>query len=70
MESLQVVKDTEMISRMIGVSTQMETLHYLYGVTLGELILQHTDNLSRTLQKSDISAAQGQEIAGLTIKTL
>ena len=59
-----------MKSRIIGVSTQMETFRYFYGVTLGELILQHTDNLSRTLQKSDISAAQGQEIAGLTVKTL
>lgn len=28
-----------------------------------------TDNFSQTLQKSDISGAQGQEIAGLTIKT-
>lgn len=63
MESLQVVKDTEMKSRIIGVSIQMETSVFL-------LILQHTDNLSWTLQKSDISAAQGQEIAGLTIKTL
>ena len=70
MESLQVVKDTEMKNRMIGASTQMETFQYFYGVPLGELILQHTDNLSRTLQKSDISAAQGQEIAGLSIKTL
>ena len=70
MESLQVVKDTEMKSRIIGVSTQMETFRYFYGVTLGELMLQHTDNLSRTLQKSDISAAQGQEVAGLTVKTL
>ena len=70
MESLQVVKETELRIRIIGVSTQMETFQYFYGVTVGELILQHTDNLSRTLQKSDISAAQGQEIAGLTIKTL
>lgn len=43
MESLQVVKDTEMKNRMIGASTQMETFQYFYGVTLGELILQHTD---------------------------
>ena len=69
-ESLQVVKDTEMKSRIIGVSIQMETFQYFYGVTLGELILRHTDNLSRTLQKSDISAAQGQEVADLTVKTL
>ena len=40
------------------------------GVTLGELILRHTDNLSRGLQKADVSAAEGQKIAGLTVKTL
>lgn len=70
MESLQAVKDTEMKSRIIGVSTHMETFQYFYGVTLGEIILWHTDNLSRTLQKSDISDAQGQEVADLTVKTL
>lgn len=64
------LKDTEMKRRIIGMSTQMETFQYFFGITLGELILQHTDILRRTLQKSDISAAQGQEIAGLTIKTI
>jgi len=38
MESLQVVKDTEMKSRIIGMSTQMETFQYFFGITLGELI--------------------------------
>lgn len=37
---------------------------------LGQLILVHSDNLSRTLQKKDISAAEGQEVADLTVKTL
>ncbi len=69
-ESLDIVKDTEMKSRLIGVSTQMTTFQYLYGVMLGELILNHTDNLSRTLQKHDISAAEGQEVADLTVQTL
>ena len=51
-------------------SSQMATFDYLYGVMLGELILNHSDNLSRTLQKHDISAAQGQEVAKLTVQTL
>ena len=41
-----------------------------WGVTLGELILRHTDSLSRTLRKADISAAESQKVAGLTKKTL
>ena len=37
---------------------------------LGLLILKHSDNLSRSLQKTDISASEGQEIASFTVKTL
>ena len=48
----------------------METVQYFYGDTVGELILRHADNLSRTLQNKDISAAQEQEVADLTVKTL
>lgn len=43
---------------------------FYYGVVLGEVILRHCDNLSCTLQKTDISAAEGQEVAALTVKTL
>lgn len=38
--------------------------------TLRELILWHTYNLCRTLQKADISAAEGQKAASLTVKIL
>lgn len=37
---------------------------------LGELILRHSANLSRTLQASYISVAEGQKIATMTVKTL
>ena len=48
----------------------MKTFDYLYGNMLGELILRHTDNLSRTLQHKSLSAAEGQEIAQMTIQTI
>ena len=69
-ECLKFVKETEMKARIHGVRSQMQQFDYFWGVTLGELILRHTDNLSRTLQKVDISAAEGQNIAGLTVKAL
>ena len=69
-ECLEFVKETEMKARIYGVQSQMQQFDFFFGVTLGELILRHTDNLSRTLQKADISAAEGQTIAGLTVKTL
>ena len=69
-ESLEEVTDTEIKARIRGVKSQMSKFDFYYGVVLGEIILHHTDNLSHTLQKSDISAAEGQNVAGLVVKTL
>lgn len=69
-ECVEIVKDSETIARINGVASQMRTFRSLYGVELGEMILRHTDNLSKTLQHKSFSAAEGQEIAGLTVKTL
>ena len=66
-ESIDIVKDTEMKARILGVASQMKNFDYFYGVSLGNLILQHSDNLSRTLQKADISAAEGQAVAAMTV---
>ena len=66
-ECLEFVKETEMKARIYGVQSQMQQFDFFFGVTLGELILRHTDNLSHTLQKADISAAEGQAIAGLMV---
>ena len=68
--AIEVVKDTEMKCRIIGVMSQMKTFNFVYGVMLGHLVLVHSDNLSRTLQKKDMSAAEGQIVADLTISTL
>ena len=41
-----------------------------WGLQLCERILCITDNLSKTLQKQSLSAAEGQHLAGLTVLTL
>ena len=69
-ESIDIVKDTERKARILGVASQMKNFDYFYGVSLGNLILRHSDNLSRTLQKADISAAEGQAVAAMTVQTL
>ena len=69
-ESIDCVRDTEMRSRIQGISACMTTLDFFFGVSLGELLLNHSDNLSRALQASSISAAEGQKIANMTVKTL
>ena len=62
--------NTETKARIQGVSAQMKFFKFLFGVLLGKLILRHTDNLSRTLQHKIISAAEAQEIARMTVRTL
>ena len=48
----------------------MRSFQYYFGVKLGQLIFGHCDNLSRTLQHKDLSAAEGQSVAALTVTTL
>ena len=69
-EALEYVKETDMRSRIIGVKTCMRTFDFLFGIMLGELLLRHSDNLSKTLQSPHMSAAEGQKIAAMTVKTL
>ncbi len=69
-EAITAAHDTGTKARIQGVSSQMSTFDYLYGNILGELILRHTDNLSRTLQHKTLSAAEGQQVAQMTLETL
>ena len=69
-ESLEFVKETEMRSRIIGVSACMKSFDFFFGASLGELLLSHSDNLSKTLQSYTMSAAEGQRIANMTVTTL
>ena len=39
---------------------------FVFGVSLGSVILRHSDNLSKSLKHEHISAAEGQEVVKLT----
>ena len=69
-ECLETKLDPDVKGRIIGVQTQM--LHYntLFGLLLSKKILKITDNLSHTLQKQAMSAAEGQTVTELTVRTL
>ncbi len=69
-EALSATTDTEMKARIRGVSSQMTTFQFFFGLVLSELILQHTDQLSKTLQNPDLSSMEGHYTAMLTVKTL
>ena len=62
--------DAEVRSRITGVKAQMESFNYFFGISIGELILKHGDNLSKALQNECISAAEGQRLASMTVTTL
>ena len=76
-EALEISRDTEtkariqgVQSRIQGVLSQIIKFDFLFGVVLGEMILRHTDNLSKALQAKVISAAEGQQTADMVVQTL
>ena len=69
-DCIAVCRDTELVARINGVSSQMNKFDFLFGLELAETVLRISDNLSKTLQHKEYSAAEGQEISSLTVKTL
>ena len=65
-----MARDTETKARINGVSAQMKTFDFLFGAIQGEMLFRHSDNLSKTLQKKSISAAEGQQVGRMVIDTL
>ena len=58
-----------MKARIQGIQS-MTTFNFCFSCTLGDQLLRQTDNLSRTLQDSSTSAAQGDRLAQYVVKTL
>lgn len=48
----------------------MSKFNVLFGLKLCVRILKITDNLSKTLQKNSLSAAEAQDVTKLTVTTL
>ena len=53
-ESKESHLDSEIKARIIGVDFQMKSFDFLYGVSLGAVILNHSDNLSKTVQYANV----------------
>ena len=69
-ESKSDTDDTELKARLNGVIAMMQKFDYYFGIELGLKILRHTDNLSKALQKREMSASEGKELALATLSTL
>ena len=62
--------DPSVKARIIGVQTRFNSFKFYFGVQMAFLLLQHSDNLSKTLQPPHMTAAEGQRLASMTIATL
>ena len=61
---------SELKARVLGVKVHSKTFSYIFGIHLAETILCHTDNLSKTLQGTQITAVDAQQVAMSTVQTL
>ena len=48
----------------------MKTFDFVFGLILGQRLLAHTDNFSKTMQNPKMTASEAQHIADLTCQTL
>ena len=62
--------EPEIKSIIFCVNSQMATFYSFYGVTILQLVLRDSGNLSKTLQKSFLTSCQGKEIVDLTLQTI
>ena len=53
-EAKEVASNSDSCTRIAGTEFQMSTFNFLFCITLGECILKHTDNLSRSLQNLNL----------------
>ncbi len=49
--AVDVARDTESKARIQGVKAQMITIRFAFGTMLAEMILCHTNNLSRSFAR-------------------
>ena len=64
--SLDEKLQSDIRGRIVGCQAQMNTSDFSFGLNLGQRLFYHTDNLSRTLQQTKMSARSGKRVACLT----
>ena len=68
-QAADIVHDTETGAVIRGVATHMQSFDFFFGLVLGEMLLCHTHNLSRTLQ-GKCPAFAGHKVPKMTRMTL
>ena len=64
-ELRDVLTNSEIRARLVGVEAMTGNFDFLFSLVLGECILKHTDNLSKTLQCPGFTATEAQQCAAL-----
>ena len=54
--------DPEMRGRIIRFQAQIKKFEYFFGINILQILLRHSDNLSKTLQSPKITASEGQKL--------
>ena len=69
-DALDIAFEVSKLVKFSPKRTAQLTFSFFFGANLAELVLKHTDNLSKTLQSTSMSASEGAYIAAMTVKTL
>ena len=67
---IENTSDTSMKARTRGISSYSKTYPYCFGIHLAAAILNNSDNLSKTLQSTQLLAVDTQMIARNAVSTL
>lgn len=61
---------SEVKARILRCQAQMTKFNFYFGLHLSQRLFVHTDNLSKALQNTKMSASSGQKIAEMTKQTI
>ena len=68
--AIENTSDTSIKTRTGGISSYSKTFSYRFGIHLAAMILNNSDNLSKTFQATQLSAVGAQRIARNTVSKL
>lgn len=68
--SVHIAKQAEVKARITGVATRMKIFDSFFDLMLSERILKHADNLSKTMQATEMSAVEEHHITQISVSSM
>ena len=69
-DAADIITGIDNKAQIRGMAAQVECCEFFFGLVLEEMLLCHTDNLSRTLPTRKCLAAEGQAVTQMTVKAI